>query len=62
MRTTLFWVIMRRIGPVFLDFRALKMGPIAYPETSIRNYHLWFVVNQKSAILMYLAAEAGNFE
>ena len=34
MRATLFWVIMLRISPVFLDFWALKMGPIGYPEMS----------------------------
>jgi hypothetical protein len=60
MRATLFWVSMRRISPVFLDFWALKMGPIGYPETSVRNYHFWFVITQMSAVLMYFAAEAGN--
>ena len=26
-------------GNSFPDFRALKMGPIGCPETSVRNYH-----------------------
>jgi hypothetical protein len=30
-RTALFWVIMQN--------HALKMGPIGWPETSVRNYH-----------------------
>jgi hypothetical protein len=60
MRVTLFWVIMRRIGPVVLDFWALKMGPIGYPETSVRNCHFWFVITQSSAVLVYFAAEAPN--
>jgi len=37
MRATLFWVLMRLIGPVFLDFWALKIGRLGYPETSVRN-------------------------
>jgi len=39
----------------FLDFRPLKMGPIGDPETTTRG-----VITQKSAVLIYFAAEASN--
>jgi len=36
------------------------MGPISCTETSVRNYHHSLVIAQKSAVLIYLAAEAWN--
>ena len=38
----------------------LKMGPICCPEPSVRNYHYSLLISQKSAILIYFAAEACN--
>ena len=29
-------------------------------QIRLRNYHFWFVITHKSAVLMYFAAEAGN--
>jgi len=34
------------------------MGPIGYPEMSVRNYHC--ITSQKTADITYIAAEARN--
>jgi hypothetical protein len=36
------------------------MGPIGCPEPSVRNYHYSMLISQKSAVLIYSAAEACN--
>jgi len=41
---------------LFLDSWPMKKGPIGCPETSVRRC----VMNQKSAVLIYFAAEAWN--
>jgi len=38
----------------------MKMGPIGCPETSVQNYHSTLRKTQKSADLIYIAAEAWN--
>jgi hypothetical protein len=38
----------------------MKMGPIGCPETSVQNYHPTLRKTQKSADLIYIAAEAWN--
>jgi hypothetical protein len=38
----------------------LKMGPVGFPETSVRNYHYSPRNNPESAVLIYLATEAWN--
>jgi hypothetical protein len=43
-----------------LDFWPLKMGPTGCPETSVHNYHTTPLIAQKSADLIYTAAEARN--
>ena len=50
--------IPRGLGTLLLFEDPLKMGPIRYPETSIRNYHCTLRKSQKSAHLIYIAAEA----
>jgi hypothetical protein len=73
MRSALFWVITRRLVVIYYqrfatiyrshlqwskiqkESRPLKMEPIGCPEKSVKNYHC--VMTQKSAVLIYFAAE-----
>jgi hypothetical protein len=38
----------------------LEEGPVGRPETSVRIYHYSHVIAQKTAGLIYVAAEAWN--
>jgi len=54
LRTVLFWLIAQRV--VVISYR--RFGTSYGSETSIRNYNYSLRNNQKSAFLVYFAAEA----
>jgi len=64
LRSALFWHCTQRMVVIpyrrILDLSTLGGGPIGCPETSVRNYHLRYVLSQKSADLIIFAAGAWN--